>query len=162
MFRTRSDVSLDLLTSLRSTALKFVTAFAVLACQQSTTGSGLLAPAQFTWRGWVYDSATLAPLDDFRVAVREQPKHDSLGWKPGGIPQFFPGGRFAFTYVLWGFHCEKPVDTTVTVHLDFSDPSGQHQPATHTTLWLFNCDNQPPPSQEPPAIEDSLKILLAK
>jgi hypothetical protein len=152
--------SLSLQSGLKISGIVLATVLSTLACQQTT--GGLQAPAQFTWRGWVYDSVTAAPVDDFRVAVREQAEHDSLGWKPGGIPEYFPGGRFAFTYVLWGFRCEKPVDTTVTIHLDFSDPSRQYQPATHATSWLFNCDNQPPPAQAPPAIEDSVRVLLIR
>lgn len=130
---------------------------ALLGCR--TPCCDLVGPAGYTWRGQTVDSATGLPLDDIQMSVRERAQHDSLGWMPGGLPEFSPNGHFAFTYVLANFSwCDGAhPDTTLTLHVDFTDPQGRVSPSTHVSFYTTHCRSAP----GAPAEDTGLVIRMA-
>ena len=118
-----------------------VLAVGVLAGCNTPDCCDLAGPASYTWRGQVVDSATGTPLTNIQLSVRERSQHDSAGWMPAGLPEFGPNGHFAFTYELVNFkwcNGSRP-DTTLTLHLDFTDPLGSHTLSTHVSYYRTNC-----------------------
>ena len=119
----------------------------------------LVGPASYTWRGQIVDSATAAPLTGIQLSVRERAQHDSAGWMPAGTPEFGPNGHFAFTYALMNFRwCNgSHADTTLTLHLDFTDPLGSHTLSTHVSYYRTNCSHAP----VAPALDSALVIRMS-
>jgi len=144
-----------------------VSALALLCgfgCQRSTEREAPQVAAEYVWSGTAVDSLTGAGVGGLLVSVREKAEHAKNGWGPYEAAEALDDGRFQVSYYLFGiWPCSSFPDTTLTVHLDFVDPQGRYEAASHETDSFRVCPRRYPPLDQLPADwERHLRIALAR
>lgn len=133
------------------------------ACNQSVDNrDGMFElGGSYTWRGQILDSLTGNLVSRIGIRVREQPEHEAAGWAPIPVAQL-DNGSFYFEYDLAGPVCAPQRDTTLVVHLEFSDSLRRYQTTVRTSVWPIDyCDGIPPPTPiKPFPSEDGLRVLM--
>ena len=136
----------------------------VIGCRNSADDGGTAAIPTYVWRGTLVDSATHAGVGGLVANVRERSEHVANGWNPYVSTGVASDGRFEIIYYLRGVYpCSAFPDTTLTLHLDFVDPTGYYAPATIQSDSFVVCPRVlPPAAQLPLNVEEGIRIALAR
>lgn len=128
----------------------------------STADDGPTPPPSYSLRGDIVDSVTGQGVGAIHISVREQGEHLAAGWAPFPTFSVLASGRFDVIYYLGRIHCDGEFpDTTLMIHVEFSDSLGRYSPAVHVAPSFRVCPRTLPPYDSLPLnSEDSVRILL--
>lgn len=134
------------------------------ACKKTTENDAPAPEPRYSWWGTLVDSITREGVGGLVVDVRERAEHIANGWDPYLTTGIASDGRFDLTYYLRGaVPCSSFPETTLTVHLDFVDPSGRYAPRAHRSEPFIVCPRVlPPVDQLPLNLEKNVLILLVR